>query len=294
MLMSYLVKGYKLMAQDLGDRIVENRSLIGTLVSVGGTLLSNVLATRAGAKSARAIDQKTNELGRELTAKEKIKLVWTNHVTPTAVAGISCVGAGYSHNQHVKDFNKVATAYVGVKKLYDSTKLATREVLGEKKNLELQDKINQKKLADDPEFKKRVESMPPNPDPTHMQRFLETYTGELFWSTKDKVENAVKIMALEMKAMHKRERNGFNYKGKYGIKISRFFDLVDWNLPEQKLSCKVMNDGWNKGCAEDGSEDDKIGVYYTPMMINDETESAIAINWDVDPSDLSMGDYMKS
>lgn len=293
--MGYLINGYKILAQEISDRIVEHRAGIGTAVSVGGTILSNILSTKAGAKSARMIDAKANELGRDLTLKEKVKLVWTNHIGSAATAGISCIGAGYSHNQHVKDFNKVATAYAGVKRLYDTTKTATREVLGEKKNTELQDKINQKTINSDPEMKKKVAAMPPNPDPEHMQRFVETHTGEIIWSTKDKIVNAIKIMALELKAMHHRERSGWNYRGKYGIPVSRFFELAEHELPKEKKSAPAFNDGWNKGCEDDGSDDDKIAAIFTPMLIgNDENFSAIAINWEQEPSDLSLGDYMKS
>jgi hypothetical protein len=87
---------------------------------------------------------------------EKLKLCWANHIGSGATAVVSCIGAGYSHNQHVKDFNKVATAYAGVKNLYDAGRQATREVLGEKKNAELQDKINQKYIEEHPEDIKAI------------------------------------------------------------------------------------------------------------------------------------------
>ena len=108
--MGYLIEGYKIMGKEIANYAVQHRSGIGTAVSIGGTIISNVISTRAGAKSARMIDAQEQALGRALTRKEKVKLVWTNHIGSVATAGISCIGAGYSHNQHVKDFNKVAMA----------------------------------------------------------------------------------------------------------------------------------------------------------------------------------------
>ena len=297
--MGYIIEGYKLMAQGFADWVKRNRSHIGTGVSVTGTLVSNILAAKAGAKSSKMIEQKEEELGRPLDVKEKVGLCWKNHIPHAGTAAAACAGAVYSDNQHVKDFNKVATAYGTVKSLLDTTKAATKEALGEKKNLELVDKINKKKLENDPEFKKRLAEMPPNPDPEHNQRFYEQVSGEVIWSTMDKVKNAIKIMGLEMKAMPVREPNKqFGRRGKYGIKLVRFFDLVDWNLPGQKYNSKVMQEfGFNKGQQADGTEDDRINATFTPMLIegdDGEEYSAICINWDVDPSDMNYGDYMKS
>ena len=294
--MGYMIEGYKLLAQSIGDWICRNRSHIGTGVSIVGTIASNVLSTRAGAKSGRMIDAKSQEMGRPLDTKEKVQLCWKNHIGPAATAGASIAGAVYSDNQHVKDFNRAMVAYTGIKKLYDSTKEATKEVLGEKKNAELQDKINQKKLAEDPEFKKKLAAMPPNPDPAHMQMFYEPVSGEIIWSTMDKIKTAIHVIKLEMQTMPKREPNKqFGPRGKYGIKLVRFFDLADAEISDEKRRSSIMQDyGWNKGCREDGSDDDDCGAIFTPMMVMDDTASAICINWNKDPADMQYGDYMKA
>ncbi len=291
--MGYLTEGYKLMGQEAANWIDKNRARIGTGVSVIGTIVSNILSTKAGAKSGRMIDAKEAELGRPLTFIEKTKLCWKNHIGSATTAAASCAGAVYSDNQHVKDFNKVATAYAGVKKAYDFTKQATREALGEKKNAEVQDKIIQKKMANDPDLKKKAAEIGSNPDPSVKQRYYDEASGEFLWSTKDDIMKAIHIMKLEMKALHPRERSGNLYRGKWGIKLRRFHELVNHDISADKLNSKIMNEGWNKGCEEDGSDDDRIGVTFSPKLIDDETKTAIAICWDVEPSDMSMGDYLK-
>lgn len=292
--MGYLIDGYKIMGKELADYAVKHRAGIGTVVSVGGTIISNILSTKAGAKSARAIDAKEQELGRQLTRMEKVKLCWTNHISSVATAGISCVGAGYSHNQHVKDFNKVATAYAGVKKLYDSAQKATREVLGEKKNAELQDKINQKTLEEHPEVKQKIVEKV-NPRPGVYQKFWEPVSGEVIFDTVDKVELVLKTMKTELDAMTPR-KDICGYGTPYGIPLKRFFELGDWELPKGKEQCEtLLYFGFNKGREPNGSDDDTIGAYFTPMILDDDTmETGLAINWEQRPSDMRLGDYLKN
>lgn len=294
--MGCMIEGYKLLAQSISDWVVRNRAHIGTGVSIAGTIASNILSTRAGAKSGRMIDAKSQELGRPLDTKEKVQLCWKNHIGPAATAGASIAGAVYSDNQHVKDFNKAMVAYTGIKKLYDTTREATKDVLGEKKNAELQDKLNQKALEKDADFKKRIAAMPPNPDPEHMQRFYEPSSGELFWCTMDKVKNAIEIMRLEMKALHKRETsNMWNYKGRYGIKLVRFFDLIDHDISEERYNSDILQKfGFNKGSNENGTDDDDISATFTPMSVLDGTATAFCINWTTTPSDMTYGDYIKN
>lgn len=294
--MGYLIEGYKIMGKECADYAKKHRAGIGTVVSVGGTIISNILSTRAGAKSARMIDAKELEIGRPLTRTEKLKLCWANHITSVATAGVSCVGAGYSHNQHVKDFNKVATAYAGVKKLYDSAQKATREVLGEKKNAELQDKLNQKTLEEHPEVKQHILAEKVNPNPGVYQKFWEPISGEVIFDTVDKVDLVLKTMRTELAAMKPRKADKCAYNVPYGVYLKRFFELGEWELPKGKEMCETLrNFGFNKGKEENGSDDDTIGAYYTPMILDDETmETCLAINWEQRPSDMRLGDYLKS
>lgn len=294
--MGYLIEGYKIMGKELVANAVKHRAGIGTAVSVGGTIVSNILSTKAGAKSARMIDQKEIELGRTLTTKEKIALCWKNHIGSGAVALTSCGGAVYSQNQNVKNFNKVAMAYSGIKKLYDSEKRATREVLGEKKNAELQDKLNQKYIEENPEVKKQIVENKVNPDPSTKQKFWEPVSGEVIFVTLDKLELAFKAMNAEMAALKPRKPNNAVYQGEYGVRLRRLFELLDADIPQSKMISDVMvHYGFNKGHEDNGSDDEEIAAYYTPMILDEDTmETCVAINWETRPSDMRYGDYLKA
>lgn len=291
--MGYIIDGYKKMYQEGKAYAIQHRAGIGTAISIGGTVASNILSTRAGARSARMIDAREMELGRTLTNKEKLKLCWKNHIASATTAAVSCVGAGYSHNEHVKDFNKVATAYAGVKKLYDSTRKATREVLGEKKSMELQDKLNQKYIEEHPEIKREIVRQGINPEPGVKQKYWEPITGITFYCTKDKIESTLETMRANMMALNPRTAGMASRSGDYGIHLYEFFDRVYPDLPEEKRHAACMGYGWPKGIAVNGSDDGEIDVYYTPMLIDNEQEAVIAINWEEDPSDMRYGDYLK-
>lgn len=294
--MGYLIDGYKIMGKEIADYAVKHRAGIGTAVSIGGTIVSNILSTKAGAKSARMIDAKQQEIGRTLTAKEKLKLCWANHISSVGTATVSCIGAGYSHNQHVKDFNKVALAYSGIKKLYDEGRKATKEVLGEKKNAELQDKLNQKYIEEHPEVKKKLTEERVNPNPGVYQKFWEPVSGEVIYTTVDKIKLVLEIMRAEMDGMKPRNPKNSTYGVPHGIHLRRFFELGEWEISSGKMMSEVLTYyGFNKGKELNGSDDDTIDIYFTPMMLDDETcETCVAINWDTRPSDMRMGDYLKS
>lgn len=290
--MGYLIDGYKIMGKEIQQYVIKHRSGIGTAVSIGGTIVSNILSTRAGAKSARQIDAKSAELGRPLTTMEKAKLCWTNHIGSTLTATASCLGAGYSHNEHVKDFEKVAMAYSGVKKLYDASKKATREALGEKKAAEIQDKVNQQYIQEHPEVQKKITAPRTNPDPATMQKYWEPVFGYVGYSTRDKIDNGIKAMNAEMNALPKRNKHVVGRNGMYGIRIRKFYEYAFPDAPDEIMkSTNMDNLGFNKG--SDVSDDDIIAVYYTPMLINGDTEACIAINWEQDPGDMTYGDYVK-
>lgn len=294
--MGYLIDGYKIMGKEIADYAVKHRAGIGTAVSIGGTIVSNILSTKAGAKSARMIDAKQQELGRTLTAQEKLKLCWANHITSIGTATVSCIGAGYSHNQHVKDFNKVAIAYSGVKKLYDSTKKATKEVLGEKKNAELEDKLNKKYIEEHPEVKQKIAEERVNPNPGVYQKFWEPVSGEVIYTTVDKIKLVLEVMRSELDGMKPRNPKNVGYGVPHGVHLRRFFELGEWEISSGKMMSEVLTYyGFNKGKEENGSDDDTIDAYFTPMMMDEETcETCVAINWDTRPSDMRMGDYVKS
>lgn len=290
--MSRIIEGYKIMGKELMDYAVKHRSGIGTAISIGGTVVSNILSTRAGAKSARQIDAKQMEMGRPLTTMEKVKLCWTNHIGAVGTAAMSCVGANYSHNQHVKDFNKAAIAYANVKNLYDASRKATREALGEKKNIELQDKINQQYIEEHPDVKAEITKPRVNPDPSTMQKYWEPKSGIVFYSTRNQIDAAVRAMRAEMDALPPRNPHVLGRNGIYGVKLRKFHEYANPQITDDQLKAGVMDLGWNKGTVD--TDDDYIGVYYSAMLIKDDTEAVIAINWEKEPGDMAYGDYVKS
>ena len=294
--MGYLIEGYKLMGKDAATYIKTHKAGVGTAVSIGGTIVSNILSTRAGAKSARMIDAKEKELGRPLKWYEKVKLCWTNHIGSGAVASVSCVGEGYSQSVNTKNLNSAAMAYSGLKKLYDSTRQATAEVIGEKKNIELQDKIDKKYLEEHPEEKQKIIDTRDNPQPGVKFKFWEKKTGIVLYATVDEIELALKVMRGEMAAMEPRKEDSVQWiNDEKCIPMLRFFELLNVDVPlaVREADC-IKNLVFLKGKEADGSDDDRIDCWYSPMVLDDKTqETCSAINWVTDPSDKRAGNYIK-
>ena len=294
--MGYIIEGYKLMGKDAAGYIKSHKAGIGTAVSIGGTIVSNVLSTKAGAKSARMIDAKEKELGRSLKWYEKVKLCWKNHFGSVVTAGASCAGAGYSQTVNTKNLNSAAMAYSGLKKLYDSTQKATAEVLGEKKNIELQDKINQKYLEEHPEQKQKILETRENPNPGVKLKFWEKCTGITFFSTVDEIELAMKVMNTEMAAIEPRKEDSVSWINEEKcIPLLRFFDLLNVEVPLAiREADSIKNLAFLKGKEPDNSDSDKIDCYYSPMLIDEKTaETCSAINWLTSPSDKRFSNFAK-
>ena len=102
-------------------------------------------------------------------------------------------------------------------------------------------------------------------------------------------------MKTELDAMTPR-KDICGYGTPHGIPLKRFFELGDWELPKGKEQCEtLLYFGFNKGREPNGSDDDTIGAYFTPMILDDDTmETGLAINWEQRPSDMRLGDYLKN
>lgn len=68
------------LGERFGDFYEANKPHIYTGIGIGGTIMTGVLAAQSGARSARKIDRKEQELGRPLTLIEKGKLCWMDGI----------------------------------------------------------------------------------------------------------------------------------------------------------------------------------------------------------------------
>lgn len=281
---------FRLMGDQSREFCTTNKPHIYTAISIGGTIATGVLAAQSGARSARKIDRRRSELGRPLTLKEKAELCWTDAVLPTAVCALS----GFSAFKADRNFSEIISnrtlALVASEKAYERLSQKTKEVLGEKKAQQVKDEIAKEDLKE-AVTKEKLEEAPRMGSGT-LYPFLDDYSKILFWSNLDYVNLC--IMKLQAMMRDLEPRGGMNdyYDKKIGVPYSEWLSYIGvpkklWNTPERK------NVGWNKGFAKDGSDDDPIEIIRTTT----EYEPGFPVNviqWEKDPTDMSLGRLIKS
>ena len=286
----YFVDGLKVIGDRTKAFYINNRAHIFTGLSMCGTVLTGILSAKNGMKSARKIDRKEYELGRRLTTKEKIRLCWKDHIDSVLVGGLSCFSSFRSDQINTRTIADRTALLIASEKAYEKLSEKTKEVLGEKKAKQVQDEIARE------EFQKVVTEKGLNNAPRvgngDLYPFLDRYSGILFYSNIDYIKLCVMKLQKMMDDLAPRGGEFDYYNRPVGVRYSEWLSFIgvdekEWNTPERK------NNGWNKGFAKDGSDDDEIefvtsSVEYKPGF------SVTVINWNKDPTDMSLGRLIKS
>lgn len=291
-------EGYKIMGQEAKQKVVDNRANIFTGVSVIGTIGTAVVSWLGGMKSARVIDAESARLQRPLELKEKAKLCWTNAILPAGTVIVSGASAVTSNRIQAGDIARLTTDVVVATKAYNELKKATNEVVTEKQQMAIKDKVAENNME-----KITEKDLPPAPEPTdyaHAQLFVEEFSGIKFYSTPDKVRLLVSELREEMKLVKPRNRYGYTPRV-WGVAYSKFVDGIRKLDPNAMLIDKdtviYKNYGWNKGYWDlEQDDDDEISCYFAPGLTkyHGEERSCLSIIWDQDPSDMNLGDSLKS
>ena len=278
----------------MGDRSLEfcraNKPHIYTALGIGGTIATGILAAQSGARSARKIDKRRSELGRPLTFMEKAQLCWTDAVIPTVVGGLACFSELKADRKFSEIISNRTLALVASEKAYERLSQKTKEVLGEKKAQQVKDEIAKEDMQE-AVTKEKLEEAPRIGTGT-LYPFLDDYSKILFWSNIDYINLCVMKLQAMMRDLEPRGGMNDYYDKKIGVPYSEWLSYIGvpkklWNTPERK------NFGWNKGFAADGSDDDPIEIVRTTV----EYEPGFAvtvINWEKNPTDMSLGRLIKT
>jgi hypothetical protein len=172
--------------------IVRHKSTILKVLGIAGVGLAIADATIQGPKAKEALDKAQEEKGEEpLTTFEKVKIAGPILARPVALgaAGVASLCTGY--NIQVKELTKncanLATAYnglqAGTKVLqedFKNYKEATKETVGEEKEKEIQNVVNDKIIKSIP-----ASSIPQKPaDHPDWVLYVERYSRGAKWGPK--------------------------------------------------------------------------------------------------------------
>ena len=195
--------GNKFLAKILGTTgkfYIENKSLILTTGTIGFSWAAMGLAL----KNADIISIKIKEAKLALsncTSNEERKSIYslflkeiTPHVAPVIIFEIAATACAIAEKKHTDKLESRLAEAAGALSIaqaaiaqYESFQKETEKALGEEKYVELQETIAKDKVYDGRRFDKLPMAGAPGE-----QLFIDKYTGKAYWSTYDRIENAVK------------------------------------------------------------------------------------------------------
>ena len=290
-----ILVGLKEAGRSFGEFCANNRAHIFTGMSVVGTVTTGVLSARGGARSARKIDRRKEELGRDLTGGEKLKLCGGEFIAPMISGAFAIGGAIGSDLVNTRDIARANIALIASEKAYEKLDRKTKEVLGEKKARQVKDEIAKENMQ---EMKQSgvlsmdaFENAPKSGSGT-LHRYIDDYSRLPFWSNPDYLAAHLKCLQEMMREQNPRGDSFDIYDKQVGVRYSEW--LKGLNFPPQVYNAKAFKDfGWNRGFMADGGDDDPIEYFMTA----EEYEPGISvmmITWEKTPADLSLGRLLKS
>lgn len=289
-----ITNGCDIIAGKVTSFCSQNKAHIYTGLSVAGTITTGVLAARCGARMARRIDRREEELNRRLTKKEKFDLCWKDCVVPVAAGAVSIFGAVGSDIVNTRTIGETTALLITTEKAYRNLSEKTKRVLGEKKAQQIQDEINKEKIE---EAKQNGTLAPlsmdnaPRSGNGALFPYIDGYSGLLFWSNPDYINCCMMSMQKTMKEIRGRN-DEYDYNDKMiGVPYSEWlknlnFDKSVWNSRERRYH------GWNKGYCKDGRDDDVIS-YTTTTQEYKPGFAVTVIDWETDPTDMRLGRMLK-
>lgn len=235
--------------------LVENSAAILTGVGITGAVTTAVLSGRAGFKAAQTIDQdlvrrvgeaatKASEDGvledvDELTTKEKVMMTWAEFIPPVG-AGITTVTAiFFAHQLATKKTAALAAAYGISEKAFQEYKEKVVEKFGEKKEIALQDELQQDRVNAAP-VEDRTVIITGDGDVL----CFDSLTGRYFQSTIEKIKKAEN--KINFNIIHHSSASLSEFYDEIGLPPSAYSEQVGWNLDntlDVKYSTTKSTDG---------------------------------------------------
>lgn len=177
---------------------MHSRTIIA--VATGCTIIiSNVLSVKAGAKSARMIDDQSTVLGRSLTKKEKFKLCWKNFIPSTSAQALAVAGIIGGEIISLKNEAALLTAVSMSTKHIQRLQEKTEEIAGTQKATKIKDAVNEQIKKDNEKIEPVNTNYISNKDNI---KFIEPITGRAFmstWNNVDKIVNELNALMINKK-----------------------------------------------------------------------------------------------
>lgn len=190
-------------------------------------------------KAMKAIEEKKEEKGEELTTVEKVVAGGKHYILPLGIelAGVAAIGLGVKGKMQALETASAALATAkGVISEYETYRQKVKDDVGAKKEAQIHAEAVKEELEkrkDDlevPEKQKFYRST--------AQKVLmyDTYTHQLFWNDKDSVESAARDFNDRLVRYFAEDGLNFNeWLSEIGEKTAPYFDNVGFNPHKHSL-----------------------------------------------------------
>ena len=204
-----------------------------TGLGVAGLVTTTILAIEATPKAVRLIEEKKKEEHKEsLTKKETVSLVWKCYI-PTGVslvASAACIMGAYSEG--ARRNAALATAYSLTQSYLDDYRSKTKEVVGEKKEKQIQQSVAEERMHKNPITPDMYQNIPGTGELCY-----DAYFDEYFRTTADRIDKARAELNTKLKDEMSVTVNEF-YKsmiGKYEPLMLGCGENLGWDINDASV-----------------------------------------------------------
>lgn len=158
-------------------------------VGIVGSVATTVVACKQTVKATRLVDKTERELGRKLTAKEKVKICWKTYLVPAGMQATSVASLVLSGTESARKMAVVTAACKVSEQALQKVVDKTEEIVGKKKMEEIDNAIAQDMVDANP-YKGSYENLPRTSPDANMLCY-ETLTGHYFLSRPTDLDKAL-------------------------------------------------------------------------------------------------------
>ena len=229
------------LSQTIKSTLSKRSPEILTGIGIAGMITTTILAVKATPKAMKLLDERYGDNnGHPIPKKEVVKTCWKCYI-PSAVTGaasISClIGAS---KVNLKRNAALATAYKLSEKMISEYKDAVVDVVGEKKEKLVREKVAENRMSSDPVTSKEVIVAS-----SGNTLCYDYYSGRYFRSDFDKIKKAEN--EINRLLVHEMYASLNDLYDELGLEHTRVGDELGWNLDngliELVTSSKLASDG---------------------------------------------------
>ncbi len=179
----------------IGTALSAHSPEILTGIGVAGMITTTILAVKATPKALQLIDDAKEKKKDKLTPAETVKAAWKPYI-PAAITGVASAACviGASSVNFKRNAALTAACQLSTTALSEY-KEKVAEVVGEKKETEIREKIAQDRVTKNPPTQKNV-IFTGDGDTL----FLDSLSGRYFKSNRNKIEKAINDLNFRMTA----------------------------------------------------------------------------------------------